>query len=224
MRHGMIAGPLLAAALVTGPVLGAEISGEARVSDGDTLVIDSLHIRLYGVDAPETGQSCQTAQGADWDCGAAAKARMEALTAGQTVRCQPADQDRYGRTVARCAAGDVDLGGTLVAEGLAWAYVKYSPLYASAEAEAHKRALGIWQGRAQVAWDYRAGRFVEASGGPPDAACAIKGNINSKGVKIYHMPGTRWYEGVHVNESAGERWFCDPAEAEAAGWRPVGGK
>ena len=56
--------------------------------------------------------------------------------------------------------------------------------------------------------------------------CLIKGNINSKGAKIYHNQPTDvttdvdfFYSATEVDESIGERWFCTKEEAEAAGWR-----
>jgi len=42
----------------------------------------------------------------------------------------------------------------------------------------------------------------------------IKGNINSKGEKIYHVPG-----GAYYNKTNPEEWFKTEAEAEAAGYR-----
>lgn len=52
--------------------------------------------------------------------------------------------------------------------------------------------------------------------------CDIKGNINSKGEKIYHIPGGRWYDKTKIDEADGERWFCTEEEAEKAGWRKAG--
>ncbi|TYO97241.1 ComEC/Rec2 family competence protein [Desulfallas thermosapovorans] len=46
----------------------------------------------------------------------------------------------------------------------------------------------------------------------------IKGNINSKGEKIYHMPDSPYYDSVKP-----ERWFKTEKEALAAGFRPVKG-
>lgn len=43
----------------------------------------------------------------------------------------------------------------------------------------------------------------------------IKGNINKRGEKIYHMPGSLSY-----SKTIPEAWFSTPAEAEAAGYRP----
>ncbi|CAI6047814.1 phospholipase D family protein [Cohnella sp. JJ-181] len=60
----------------------------------------------------------------------------------------------------------------------------------------------------------------DAAGGVP-AACkkpAIKGNINAKGDKIYHVPGGRSYA-----QTEPEEWFCSEAEAEAAGFRRAAG-
>lgn len=50
------------------------------------------------------------------------------------------------------------------------------------------------------------------------AACTIKGNINSKGDKIAHMPGSATYAKTRISQP-GERYFCSAAEAIAAGWR-----
>lgn len=54
---------------------------------------------------------------------------------------------------------------------------------------------------------------------PSTSGCKIKGNISSKGEKIYHMPGQRYYDATKIDLSKGERWFCSEADAVAAGWR-----
>ncbi len=59
---------LLAAALVLGlwPITAlGDIAGVASVIDGDTLEIHGERIRLYGIDAPESGQMC-IAEGREW--------------------------------------------------------------------------------------------------------------------------------------------------------------
>ncbi len=53
----------------------------------------------------------------------------------------------------------------------------------------------------------------------PSGSCTIKGNISSKGEKIYHVPGGRSYAETKIDPSKGERWFCSTSEAVAAGWR-----
>lgn len=57
-----------------------------------------------------------------------------------------------------------------------------------------------------------------SSSGPANG-CKIKGNINSQGEKIYHMPGGRYYESTQIDLPQGERWFCTERQAKDAGWR-----
>ena len=54
---------------------------------------------------------------------------------------------------------------------------------------------------------------------PQTSHSVIKGNINSRGEKIYHVPGGKYYEQTVIEPEKGERWFCSEAEASAAGWR-----
>ncbi|ODT69056.1 MAG: nuclease [Pelagibacterium sp. SCN 63-23] len=49
--------------------------------------------------------------------------------------------------------------------------------------------------------------------------CRIKGNVSTKGERIYHVPGQKYYDDTRIQSSHGERWFCSEAEARAAGWR-----
>jgi hypothetical protein len=63
-----------------------------------------------------------------------------------------------------------------------------------------------------------AGGNVPPSPPAPDGTCRIKGNISESG-KIYHVPGSEWYERTQINPAKGERWFCTEVEAKAAGWR-----
>ena len=44
----------------------------------------------------------------------------------------------------------------------------------------------------------------------------IKGNINSKGEKIYHMPGSKYYD-----KTVPEQWFFTEQDAQNAGYRPA---
>src|SRR3954447_8651078 len=109
----MLSFPLPAAAL-------ADITGNAIVVDGDTLEIRGTRIRLYGIDAPESGQLCRWT-GKDYRCGWQAAA-LDDLIARRPVRCEERDVDRYGRTVAGCFVGSVSLNDELVKRGWAVAY------------------------------------------------------------------------------------------------------
>ena len=51
------------------------------------------------------------------------------------------------------------------------------------------------------------------------AGCDIKGNVNDRGERIYHLPGGQFYDRTIIDPREGDRWFCSPAEAEANGFR-----
>ena len=51
------------------------------------------------------------------------------------------------------------------------------------------------------------------------AGCSIKGNINKKGQRIYHLPGQENYADIVITAEKGERYFCSEQEAVNAGWR-----
>lgn len=195
------------------------ISGRARVIDGDTLEIEGRHVRLEGIDAPETGQTCGRRLIGSWNCGAAAAERLANLIAKRAVSCESRGNDKYGRMLGICYVEGRDINAELVREGLAWAFVKYSQTYVRQEAEARARRVGIWQGEAEPAWVYREKRWAGAEQVAPKG-CAIKGNVTEHG-HIYHMPWSPWYGKVKIEEAKGERWFCSEAEAVAAGWRPA---
>ncbi|KEO56160.1 hypothetical protein TP2_01175 [Thioclava pacifica DSM 10166] len=199
------------------PAAASTVTGVPRVVDGDTLVVQNTRVRLFGIDAPEAKQRCETATGAAWACGQAATAALRAL-AGQGVRCTGSEEDRYGRLIAVCRAGGRDVNAEMVARGAAFAYRKYSRDYVAQEERARRAGLGIWQGAAERPAQVRA----ESNGQVAPGTCTIKGNISSRG-KLYHLPGTRAYAATRISTGKGERWFCSEAEAKAAGWRRAGG-
>lgn len=121
--------------------------------DGDTIDLDGVRYRIHGIDAPETRQTCFRG-GKEWQCGLEASLVMKRLATGQ-VRCQGIEQDRYGRTVAKCFAGDLDLGRELVRRGLALAYRRYSLDYVADEDHARLNRLGMWTGEFIAPWDWR---------------------------------------------------------------------
>jgi endonuclease YncB( thermonuclease family) len=208
----------------------AAVVGVASVIDGDTIEIHGQRIRLHGIDAPEASQPCDL-DGKPWRCGQASANALAEYIGRRTVTCEPRDRDRYGRLVAACSVGGVSLSAWMVREGWAVAYRKYSQDFVADEAAAQASRRGIWRSVFIVPWEWRAQRRAggaAASGplGSPATAenhrsgCDIKGNINSKGERIYHVPGGRYYANTIVESARGERWFCSEAEAQAAGWRP----
>lgn len=210
--------------MTSGMAMAAEISGRAQVLDGDTLQISSVLIRLHGIDAPEYDQTCNEPDGREWRCGEASALRLEALIEGRSIRCVARDRDRFGRIVATCYVERQDLGAKLVDEGLAWAFTEYTDKYSGVEANAKTSQIGLWRHPTTTAWDFRKQDRPTADPTVPlDPNCAIKGNTNAAGSRLYHVPGSRWYKRTKINPARGQRWFCSEEEARAAGWRPAGG-
>ena len=131
-----------------------QVQGTARVVDGDSLEIAGTSIRLFGVDAPEGRQTC-TRNGRIWRCGDAAAERLEQLVGNDTIVCTQRDTDTYGRMVAVCVNGEIDLSAELALSGLALAYREYSYDYVDEEAEALAARRGLWSGEFQAPWDWR---------------------------------------------------------------------
>ena len=85
------------------------------------------------------------------------------------------------------------------------------------------------ENRSNVTLDYNAQQTGMMSGSQPETTnwlmsffrrdCVIKGNINSRGERIYHTPSSPWYSQTRISPLRGERWFCSEEEARAAGWR-----
>jgi endonuclease YncB( thermonuclease family) len=198
----------------------ATLAGGARVIDGDTIVVNDIRVRLEGIDAPEAGQTCKRAVLGSWACGTEATGALTNLLAGKQVRCEQRGLDKYGRTLGVCFIDPrQDVNAWMVRKGYAWAFTKYSTSYVKEEAAARAERVGIWQGDAVPAWDYRSQRWAKAEPQAPEG-CAIKGNVTAHG-KIYHMPWSPWYAQIKMDPEKGRRWFCSEAEAVAAGWRPV---
>lgn len=116
-----------------------DITGHARVVDGDGLVIEGRRIRLYGIDAFELRQTCGA-----YACGRASADALRDLVGGRPVVCAEMDRDRYGRIVAVCEAGGRDLGAAMVRQGHAVAYTRYSRRYAPEERAARRENKGAW--------------------------------------------------------------------------------
>lgn len=141
----------VAIAVMAQPHSHPELSGVAHVIDGDTIVINDTHIRLFGVDAPERSQTCESKSGFTYECGRDATATLKDIIRGQRVDCVPRDHDRYNRVVAVCYTESVELNAEMVRRGAAVDFRKYSGgRYRSDEEQARKAGLGIWSGRFEM--------------------------------------------------------------------------
>lgn len=225
----------------TGAVPAGAVIPVVRVADGDTLTVRiggrRERIRIIGIDTPETGE-----------CGfeAAREALVRAVAGGVRLEADRTqdDRDRYGRLLRHVVLPDGTLAAQqLIGAGLGREYTyaaayRHRDAYVAAERTARGRAFGVWsagcarpvaptpagpsnQARPSAS-DTSAPRGGEAARGASEG-CRIKGNINGDGEKIYHVPGGRSYDETRISAGTGERWFCSPEQARAAGWRAARG-
>ena len=215
------------------------ISGVPKIVDGDTVWIGTTKMRLDGIDAPESDQICLSPVGEVWNCGVSSRDELAKRALGQVWNCHAIGVDRYGRTLARCEVGGEDIQRWMVRNGWALSFVRYSHAYDADEADAKAAKAGLWAGAFIAPWDWRrrsSRTIILGSTAVPTKAqvalispelvrepvaqgCSIKGNVNRKGECIFHLPGSRYYGMVKMDLAKGKRWFCTPAEAEAAGCR-----
>ena len=121
--------PVHAADRTERPVL----RGRCRVIDGDTFVIDKVHVRLAGTCAPELDQPY----------GQNAKRALMALCKGQVVTAVADGSLSHDRTVAVCRLEDGrDLSAEMVRAGLALDWKNHSGgQYRDLEADGLRRKL-----------------------------------------------------------------------------------
>ena len=126
-----------------------------RVTDGDSLVIDSngreVEVRLADIDAPEFDQPR----------GNEARVALHSLVAGRDVRLDLIGGDAYRRIVARVYVDETDVSAELVRRGLAWVRRAYehAPELTEFEDRARRAARGLWADDNRVApWIWRASR------------------------------------------------------------------
>ena len=147
------------------------------------------------------------------------------------------NRDKYSRLLAYVYADGKMVQESLLEEGLARvAYIyppntRYVDKFDDLQRISRDKGLGIWsvENYAQEDGfhpeeqddtnknnnpDSTATQAPTGKPQPSKQACDIKGNINSKGEKIYHTPESPYYE-----RTKQEQWFCSEEEAEQAGFR-----
>ncbi len=152
----------IALCLLATPAL-ADVTGPARVIDGDTLEVQGQRIRLHGIDAPESRQLCRL-DGEPWQCGKDAANALVDKIARRPVTCEDLGRDTYDRIIGRCAVAGEDIESWMVSQGWALAYRRYSLDYVDEEADAQ-------------AARYLGQRVREAVGVAPGEAARLRGKI-----------------------------------------------
>ena len=123
-----------------------DFKGRVVVTDGDTLKAKKIKIRLHGIDASESKQKCIANNQKPYPCGYQSTLFLKSIIKNNTVFCKGKQKDKYGRLIAVCYSGKVNLNSKMVEEGWAIAYRYYSSDYIVEEKIAKKNKKRIWQG------------------------------------------------------------------------------
>lgn len=159
----MAAGTLLAALLLVAPTAAAQDKADAPARgigtavEGDLVSVKGQEFRLYGIDAPDRGQTCVNVKGREYDCFALSREVLRRLINDREIECTPHGKaPPAGPKFAICRAenGD-DLAFAMVQRGYALAYRALSPAYVSVEARAISYRRGLWAGRVEPPWLWR---------------------------------------------------------------------
>lgn len=191
-----------------------------RVIDGDTIEvrigIKKEKVRLIGIDTPETVDPRKPVQ-----CfGKEASQKAKKLMLNKKIRLEAdetgSNKDKYNRLLRYVYLKDGTLVNEyMVKEGYAFTYIqfpfKYMTKFKQYQSEAQSANKGLWNVNTCPQQDSVVNEKKEG--------CVIKGNVNSTGDKIFHIPGGAYYDKTIIDESVGEQWFCSEADALAAGWR-----
>ena len=116
---------------------GPRCAGRARVTDGDTLRVGGVPVRLKGLAAPEVAHGGDGGEPG----GSEAKAFMVKLVEGQTVVCDLTRERTHGGRVSWCYLDGQDVAEALIRAGLARDCPRFSGgrRYAAAERPAARK-------------------------------------------------------------------------------------
>lgn len=118
----------------------------SELIDGDTLLVARetinglrfIHVRLWGIDAPEKKQAFYTESSRS----------IGSITYGQQVRVSVISRDRRDHLVARVRCNGLDLSTAQVKRGMAWWFSADAPKdreLSSLEKRARANRVGLWR-------------------------------------------------------------------------------
>jgi len=137
--------------------VGSEkITGQPQVIEGDILKVGGQMFRLYGIDAPEMGQTCMGPK-REYDCGRIATTGLMDLTAGvKSVTCEKKETGSDGITIARCLDPEgFDLSRQMIYTGWALALPDAGAGLHQLQAKSRQARRGLWKGEVTPPWDWR---------------------------------------------------------------------
>lgn len=128
----------------------------SAVIDGDTLRYNGATVHLWGIDAPEKGQTCSDG----WQAGTMAAEYLVGLIHNRKLACElKPSASTPGRTYALCKVDGQDLSAAMAEAGMAWSYAPQTQDYTVQESNAMILVLGVHAHDCMKAWEWRSRRL-----------------------------------------------------------------
>ncbi len=130
-------------------ILEKEVSGVAKVLDGDSIMLSNLYeVRLIDIDAPEYNQTCFDKKNHEYFCGKISASFLKNLVHGKELICKYMKKDVYDRFLGRCFLGEKNINSELIKNGMAiiYSFNKINKDLQNFEDEAKIAKIGVWQG------------------------------------------------------------------------------
>ena len=151
---------VLTVAAYATPAAASEFSGSGKAIDSTIIQVNDQRIMLFGIDSVMRKQVC-TLDGKPWQCWTAAVNDLQSLLNQGPVSCEiVGEPDIYGRLLGRCSVNGQSINEALVARGFAVARTVETNDYVAAEASAHEKKLGLWQGQFVRPSEFRIGAGI----------------------------------------------------------------
>jgi len=129
--------------------------GGGQAVEGDMVSVNGTVVKLWGVDAPDAGQTCKRLNGTEYDCFAASKNALARLIGSNNIECYVRDKDSFGQSVGTCGVNGYDLGAMMIRDGWALSFHNLSPHYDRMEGVAQANRAGLWAGYVEAPWLWR---------------------------------------------------------------------
>lgn len=148
LARGIIPGGL--AALIAGSAMAQ--APASPVIDGDTLRYNGATVHLWGIDAPEVGQTCSDG----WPAGRIAADYLARLIHNRRLACDiEQSPSTPGKTYALCKVDGKNLSAAMAEAGMAWSYTAQTKDYTVQESNAMIGVFGVHAHDCMKAWEWR---------------------------------------------------------------------
>lgn len=131
------------------------VIGSGTAVEGDSVSVNGQVVKLWGIDAPEVGQTCKNKFKQSYDCFTPSKNMLQGLIGQNQITCYIRGSDRHGQQIGTCAVNNLDLAALMVRAGWALAYFNLTPQYVALEGDAQAASKGLWAGYADPPWVWR---------------------------------------------------------------------